>query len=93
MSEEVCYRVGRSGPMNGFVQDEDTVGSYHIETWNFLYLETLVCMPRSKAEEIARELGKKFDELTEDDVADYLINKERIDEKVEGKDHVFERDC
>ena len=92
MSGPVCFTVGRTSPSDGLVIADERVGDYRVTTYSFVYSETVVCMPRERAAEIARRLGKKIDELDDEDVARYLVEVERMEEKVSQYGHSFARD-
>jgi len=91
MSVVVCFTVGRTEPTDGLVLADERVGEYHVTTYSFAYSETVVCMPRERAEEIARRLGKTLGDLDDEDVARYLVDKERIEDRVSSYEHTFYR--
>jgi len=88
-----CFLVGRSSPVDSVtLQSERPEEWLEVTTTSVSYVETEVCIDMEKLKEIAKDVGKPADELDDDDVADWLIEKYDIEGKVEGDLHYFSKD-
>ena len=88
-----CFLVGRSSPVDSIILQSEKVEEWmEVETTSLSYIETEVCIDMKKLEEIAREIGKPANELDDDDIAEWLLDKYDIEGKVKGDLHYFFRD-
>ena len=85
--------VGRSSPSDGVcIKDETLDNGLRVHTWSYTYTETYVDVPEDILRKIAKHYNKKVEELSEDEIAEYLLEVEKIEDKVEGVEHYFSRD-
>ena len=85
-----CYVVGRSAPSDGVEIAYDKIDGIELSTISRTYTETEACIPERILKRIAKHFKKKISDLTDEDVAEYLVEVMHIDEKVDGYDHIFE---
>ena len=91
MESYKCFRIGRSEPYGGEIIASDTLEREGVEltTYAYMFAETTACITKELAEKIAKYYKKNVRDLTDDDVANYLIEVMHIDDEVDGYDHVF----
>jgi len=91
MGEWKSVLIGRSEPLDGICVDIDTVDyGIEIRTYNLSFNETYAYIPPKALKKIAEYYGKKPEELTDEEIVEYLVEVLKIDEKVDGCIHVFD---